>query len=417
MTRGRRPSIWAAGLGILALIAGAAALTSARQSPADPPASRQTNSTVARRDFVRILRLSGTVEAVESTTVSTPRLTGPGNQSLVITRLVKGGAPVQRGDLIVEFDRQTQIAAALDRRAELNDLEQQIRKREATESAARAKDDGEIALAESALARAKLEMLKNQFLAKIQAEKNDQALEQAEAMLKQLKGTYGLKRKAAEADLQILKIRRDRAENAMRQAESNANKMAVVSPIGGMAVIRTIWKSNTMSEIQEGEEVRAGIPVVDIVNPQRMRVRARVNQADINELKVGQSVRVGLDAYPDLSFEGHIAQVSPIGIISTLSPKVRVFVVLVDINGTHPNLMPDLTASLDVELERIPGALVVPRDALRHEEDRVFVQVQRGSGYQDQQVKVEAVSAHEAAVTGIDEGAVLARNATVRKEP
>lgn len=402
---------------MLALIAGAAALTSARQAPPAAPSSRQASSTVAKRDFVRSLRLSGTVEAVESTTVSTPRLTGPGNQSLVITRLVKGGAPVQKGDLIVEFDRQAQIATALDRRAELNDLEQQIRKREATESAARAKDDGEIALAESALARAKLETLKNQFLAKIQAEKNDQALEQAEAMLKQLRATYALKRKAAEADLQILKIRRGRAENAMRQAESNADKMAVVSPLGGMAVIRTIWKSNTMSEIQEGEEVRAGIPVVDIVNPQRMRVRARVNQADINELKVDQTVRVGLDAYPDLSFEGRIAQVSPIGIVSTLSPKVRVFVVLVDINGTHPNLMPDLTASLDVELQRISGALVVPRDALRHEEDRVFVQVKRGSGYQDQQVTVQAVSAHEAVVTGIDEGAVLARNATVRREP
>lgn len=413
----RRPSIWAAGLGILALIAGAAALTSARQTPADPPGSRQTSSTVARRDFVRILRLSGTVEAVESTTVSTPRLTGPGNQSLVITRLVKGGAPVNKGDLIVEFDRQAQIATALDRRAELNDLEQQIRKREATENATRAKDDGEISLAESAVARARLERLKNEFLSKIEAEKNDQALEQAEATLKQLKATYALKRKAAEADLQILKIRRHRAENAMRQAEGNANRMAVVSPIGGMAVIRTIWKSNTMAEIQEGEEVRAGIPVVDIVNPQRMRVRARVNQADINELKVGQPVRVGLDAYPDLSFEGTIAQVSPIGVVSTLSPKVRIFVVLVDINGTHPNLMPDLTASLDVELQRIPGALVVPRDALRHEEDRVFVQVQRGSSFQDQAVKVEAVSAHEAAVTGVDEGAVLARHVMPRKEP
>jgi len=409
--------MWAAGLALVALLAGAAVLTSARQAPPDPPASRQASSTVARRDFVRALRLSGTVEAVESTTVSTPRLTGPGNQSLVITRLVKGGAPVTKGDLIVEFDRQTQIATALDRRAELNDLEQQIRKREATESAARAKDDGEISLAESAMARAKLETLKNQFLAKIQAEKNDQALEQAEATLKQLKATYTLKRKAAEADLQILKIRRDRAENAMRQAETNADKMAVLSPIGGMAVIRTIWKSNTMSEIQEGEEVRAGIPVVDIVNPQRMRVRARVNQADINELKVGQPVRVGLDAYPDLSFEGRIAQVSPIGIVSTLSPKVRIFVVLVDINGTHPNLMPDLTASLDVELQRIPGALVVPRDALRQQEDRVFVQVKRGSSFEEQPVTVEAVSAHEAAVSGIDEGAVLARNVTLRREP
>ena len=88
----------------------------------------------------------------------------------------------------------------------------------------------------------------------------------------------------------------------MRQAESNAERMAIQSPIGGMAVLKSIWKSNNMAEVQEGEEVRTGMPIVDVVNPTSMRVRARVNQADINELQVGPPVRVGLDAYPDLRF-------------------------------------------------------------------------------------------------------------------
>jgi HlyD family secretion protein len=379
------------------------------QSGAQAAGGRNT-ATVVRRDFVRAVRLSGTVEAVQSTTIATPRLSGPGTQSLIITRLVKGGAKVNKGDLIVEFDRQTQIAAALDRRAELNDLDQQIRKREAAEAAAKAKDDSEILLAETTVARSKLEILKNEMLSKIQAEKNNQALEQAEATLKQLKATYDLKRKAAAADVAILRIRRARAENAMQQAENNATKMAVLSPIEGMAVIRMVWKADKQAEVQEGEEVRAGVPVVDIVNPSLMRVRARVNQADINDLRVGQPVRVGLDAYPDLSFEGRIAQVSPIGLLSTLSPKVRVYAVLVDINGTDPNLMPDLTASLDVELARTPRALVVPRDALRQQDDRVTVQVKRGSSYQEHPVTVRELNAHEAAVEGLDEGAVVARN-------
>jgi HlyD family secretion protein len=382
---------------------------------ADPGQSTQAtgdrnSATVVRRDFVRAVRLSGTVEAVQSTTIATPRLSGPGTQSLIITRLVEGGARVNKGDLIVEFDRQTQISAALDRRAELNDLDQQIRKREAAEAAARAKDDSEILLGESTVSRSKLEILKNEMLSKIQAEKNNQALEQAEATLKQLKATYDLKRKAAAADIAILKIRRARAENAMRQAENNATKMAVLSPIEGMAVIRMVWKADKQAEVQEGEEVRAGVPVVDVVNPSVMRVRARVNQADINDLRVGQSVRVGLDAYPDLTFEGRIAQVSPIGLLSTLSPKVRVYAVLVDINGTHPNLMPDLTASLDVELVRTPRALIVPRDALQQQNDRVTVQVKRGSSYQAQPVTIRELNAHEAAIEGLDEGAVVARN-------
>jgi hypothetical protein len=372
---------------------------------------RQATATVTRRDFVRIVRLSGTVEAIESTTISAPRLAGPNTQSLVITRLVRPGSAVRPGDLIVEFDRQQQMTNALDRRAEFQDLEQQIRKREAQERAAASKDDTEIKVAESSVTRAELEMVKNDMIPKINAEKNKLALEQAQATLKQLKTTYELKRAAAEADIHILRIRRDRAESSMRMAETNSERMAIQSPITGMAVLKSVWKSNTMAEVQEGEEIRAGVPIVDIVNPNAMRVRARVNQADINDMRVGQTVTVGLDAYPDLQFRGKVTQISPLGVMSNLSQKVRAFVALINVEGSHPNLMPDLTASLDVELSRKPAALVVPLDAIRQEGEHTFVDVQRGSGFDAREVTIAEVSAHEAAIaSGVDAGVVVARN-------
>ena len=366
---------------------------------------------VVRRDFITGVRLSGTVEAIESTTVAAPRLSGPNSQSLVITRLIRAGSMVQPGDLIVEFDRQQQLTNALDRRAELADLEQQIRKREAQERAAAAKDDVEIKVAESSEARARLEMVKNDMIAKIEAEKNVNALEQAIATLKQLRTTFELKRKAAAADLRMLEIRRDRAENAMRMAETNAARMAISAPIGGMVVLKTIWKSGNMAEVQEGEEIRAGVPVADIVNPKAMRVRARVNQADINALRMGQGVQIGLDAYPDLQFRGRVAQISPLGVVSTLSQKVRTFVVLIGVEGSHPNLMPDLTASADVELSRRAAVLVVPRDAVRRDGERASVTVVNGSSRQERQVTLGPFNAHEVVVErGLDEGAVVARN-------
>jgi multidrug resistance efflux pump len=372
---------------------------------------RQATFTVARRDFVRGIRLSGTVEAVETTTIAAPRLSGPSSNSLIITRLVRPGSTVAAGDLIVEFDRQDQIKNALDRRAELQDLDQQIAKREAQERAARAHDDSEITVADSGIGRANLEMLKNEMLPRINAEKNTQALEQAKATLQQLKATYELKRRAAEADIRILQIRRDRADNAFRQASGNAERMAIRAPIGGMAVVKTMWKGNSMADVQEGEEVRAGVPVVDIVNPRAMRVRARVNQVDVNGLRAGQPVRIGLDAYPALFFDGRVGQISPLGVTSSLSPKVRSFIVLVDVDGAHPNLMPDLSASLDVTLDRTPRAIVVPRDALRLDGDRTLVRLQRGKSFEDRAVTVAALNAHEAMLaSGLDEGAVIARN-------
>ena len=408
----RRARPWLGAALILGVIGVGAAISARDPETMVESGRRQSTSTVARREFIRSIRLSGTVEAVQAVTISTPRLAGQTSAaSLVITRLVRPGTLVQPGDPIVEFDRQEQMKNALDRGAELNDLEQQIKKKEAEERSARERDSGEIKQAESTQSRAELELLKNEFVPRIQAEKNEQALEEAKARLAQLRTTFDLKRKAAEADLRILRIRRDRAANAMKQAETNAEKMSVKAAISGMAVIRSIWKSNNMSEVQEGEEVRAGMPIVDIVNPKSMRVRAKVNQADMNNLALGQTVRVGLDAYPELSFTGRVVQLSPIATTSTMSPKVRTFVALIQVDGSHPNLMPDLTASLDVELAREPGVLIVPRDAIRREGDKTFVRLRRGAAFSDQPVVVGSMNAHEAVITsGIDEGAVLQRN-------
>ncbi len=400
-------------------VAAAAALGGfVRRDPAPAATAAQgrtMTATVVRRDFVRSIRLNGSVEAVQATTVAAPRIAGPQSNSLVITTLIKGGTRVAPGDLLVVFDRQLQLQTAFDRRAELNDFDQQIKRREAEARAAEARDDSELQLARSAIQRAKLENVKNEMLPRIQAEKNEQALEQAEARLKELKITYDLKRRAAEADMQVLRIRRAKAENSMNQAEVNASRMEVRSPIAGLAVVRTTWKSSSMTEIQEGEEVRPGMPILDIVNPDRMRVRARVNQVDINELRFGQRVRVGLDAYPDLSFSGSVGQISPLAVTSQLSPRVRQFLVLIDVEGSHPNLMPDLTASIDVELERIRRALILPRDAVRYDGGRTFARVQSGDGFADREIAVGAKSANEiVVVSGLDEGAIVARAAASR---
>lgn len=397
----------------LAGIAVVGAVLSLQAGTADVPSRTTADAIVTRADFVRSVRLSGTVEALQATTISAPRLRGPNTNALVIEHLVKNGTRVRPGDLLVEFDRQDQLQNALDQRAIVNDDEQQIRKLAADQAAAQAADDQTLKQAEDASAKAKFELAKNEFLSQIDAEKNTVAYEEAQAQLKQLRGTYSLKREAAAAALKILEISRDRARATMQEAESNAERMLIASPIDGVAVVRQTWKNGgNMLEYEEGDEVRAGQPVVEVVNPSVMRVRARVNQADINELRRGQPVRIGLDAYPDLSFSGVVDQISPVGTQSTLNPKVRTFIVLVLVQGSNPKLMPDLTASLDVEIARVPHALVLPRDAVVRNGEDTYALVRRGTRLERQAVTLGPSNAYQVVVAGgLSEGVTVARNA------
>jgi HlyD family secretion protein len=369
---------------------------------------------VARGPFVKTLRMTGLVESIRFHNVAAPRLvgaTGPGSNTLIITKLLPNGSNVVPGQLLVEFDRQNQLKAAIDKRTEHRDLEEQIRKKRAEQEQTRAKDDTELSVAANAVENARLELKKNAYLGRIDQEKNEQRLEEALAKQKQLITTFDLKRRAAQADLRILEIQRDRAYKAMKSAEDNATRMVVTSPISGMVVLRMVWRMNTQVEIQEGEEARPGMPIMQVVDPETMLVRVKVNQADVHLVQVGQPAKISLDAYPELQFQGRVEHVAPVGATSMLTTRVRNFVATVSINGSHPKLMPDLSAAVDVELERKDNVIVVPRDAVRLENDTHTVRVFDGSSTRSRTVTLGAMSDHEVIVaSGLEPGITVQRH-------
>ena len=293
-------------------------------------------------------RLHGMIEPIRSQLVTVPRLTGSGSGSLIIIHLAKPGTTVKAGESLVEFDRAAQIKTAHDREAEYRDFIAQIAKKRADQIVARGKDETELVEAENAVKSAELDLLDKDLVAPIVAEKNTLVLEEARAKLAQLRKTFDLKRRTEVADVHILEIQRDRALNAWKHAEGNADKMRVLSPLAGLVVLKTIWKQGSFGEVQEGEEVRPGMPILEVVDPSAMRVRARVNQADVTRVRVGEAVHVTLDSFPSRQFSGRLEQLSPIGTPSGLSNRVRTFIAVFSIDGNDPHLLPDLAAAVDV---------------------------------------------------------------------
>ena len=296
-----------------------------------------------------VLRLKGTTEAVQSRAILAPVLETQQVPTLTIIRLAAAGTRVKAGDLLAEFDRQAQMRDFVDKQAEYRKLVDQVAQEQAKEDAARAKDETELKQAENTLRKAELEVQKTEIVSRIDAEKNQENLEEGRATYDQLRETFDLKRKAAQAAIRILEIQRDRTQQTMAHAQSNAELMQVRAPIDGVVVLNTIWKQGTMGEVQEGDQVEPGTPFLQVVNPATMQVRVAANQQDFPHLRVGQTGKVRLDAYPDLVFPAKVEQLAPIGEHGSFSEKVRVFAVIVSIQGNDSRLMPDLSAAVDVD--------------------------------------------------------------------
>jgi hypothetical protein len=158
------------------------------------------------------------------------------------------------------------------------------------------------------------------------------------------------------------------------------------------------------------------VPLLLVVDPTRMRVRAKVNQADVSSLQVGQPALVHLDAYPDASFPARLDALAPIAATSGLSAKVRSFVAVFSIAGTSSTLLPDLSAAVDVEVERIAGVLVAPRDAVSLEGGKAAVRLSGSSG-ETRPVTLGSRSDLEVVITRHEAGAAILRAGSERPPP
>lgn len=308
----------------------------------------------------QILRLKGTTEAVQSRSILAPPLAGEHVPTLTVIHLLAGGTRVKQGAVLAEFDRQAQMKEFIDKQAEYEKLVDKVAQEQAKESAAQAKDQTELKTAEDNLRKTELENQKAEIVSRIDAEKNREDFEEAKATYDQLRETFDLKRKAAQAAIRILEIQRDRTQQTMTHARANAELMQVRSPLDGVVVLNTIWKQGTMGEVQEGDQVRPGVPFMQVVNPSIMQVRVLANQEDFPSLQVGQSAKVRLDAYPEMVFPAKLDQVAPIGQGGDFSSKLHTFVVIVSIQGNDPRLMPDLSAAVDVDLAKRSAESATP---------------------------------------------------------
>ena len=368
---------------------------------------------VERKSLSQTLRLNGTTQASRSFVVLAPRLEGAQVGSMVVTKLAPSGAHVKSGDLLVEFDPQAQMKDYLDKKSAYDNLVSQVAQKQTDEDIARAKDDTAMQQADDELKRSQLEIQRNEVVSRIDAEKNQEAVDEAQTTLKQLKETYQLKRAAALAGIHILEIQRDRAKDAMHYALGNAAKMTVHSPMAGVVVYNTIWLGGRMGTVQQGDQVRPGLPFLQVVDPSRMEVRVELNQVDLLKIHPGQRAQMHLDAYPGMTLPAVLDELSPLGHTGQFSETVRSFTARFSVQGNDPRLLPDLSAAMDLDLASVTDALVVPCQSVRFEAGQAYVWRKTSSGFEKRAVEIGLRNDLSAVVkSGLAEGDVIQRDAS-----
>ena len=157
------------------------------------------------------------------------------------------------------------------------------------------------------------------------------------------------------------------AESTLKAQEERFGWTTVVAPMSG-----TVTRLN----VEEGEIVTSGRSafsqgpaVLTIANLSRMVVKTRINEVDIAKIALGQRVEIRVDAYRDKVFEGRVSEVAP----SAYTPDQRMgqqgdgtitFEVVIEVLGSPPELLPGMSADVDIIVMQDNNVLQLPIDSV-----------------------------------------------------
>jgi HlyD family secretion protein len=411
----KRPRVFAFSL-IGALVVAGAATAWVRAAGRSRTAGDEIPVAAAQRGTLSLdVYATGELQASRMVMLTAPPI---GGDTLQITKLVRTGEHVKKGDVIVAFDPSGQQFKLEQSRSDLDQAQQEIAKAQADAAVLAAKDKVALLKAQYDVRQAELDVQKNPLLSQIDGEKNQLALDQANRVLAELQADIRSHAQSGQADVFLAQEKYNKAKLGMDTAQQNLEKMQVTAPMDGLVSIQRNRSSSggffftgmTVPEYRAGDQVLPGSSIAQIVDPTEMNLVAHIGEQNRSNLRVGEPVEVRFYALTDHVFYGTVDSVAGMASRGFLfePPGGGNFDATVKIPNLDPRLRPGLTADLRFQGEAQKNVLLVPRIAVFVKDGKHIVYVRSGSAYQQREVKMVGENESRSAITGIADGAVVA---------
>lgn len=395
-----------------AVVAGRASLRSvaAANRPPEVPVAE-----VHRGDLDLNAYATGEMRAKRSVMLVAPPI---GGGSLQILHLVPSGTRVNAGDVVMEFDPSEQEYNLAQAHADVAQAEQEITKAKADADVLAAQDQVALLKARFDVRQADLDVSRNELVSAIDAKKNQLKLEEARRVLAQLEQDAQSHAASSQATLAVTEEKRHKAQLAIEEAQRNIESMKVRSPLAGFVRVRGNERASggffftgmTIPDYRDGDQVYPGNIIAEVLATGDMELSAKISEADRSNLKTGQSVKVRVDALPDVELHANVQGVAATASSDDFwsSDSGQTFNATFQLDHADPRLRPGFTARLTILSGQIKDALLVPRQAVLRKAGKAIVYVKSGNGFAAHDVHVRAVNESQAAIDGLADGTVVA---------
>lgn len=293
-----------------------------------------TTSELKPGDLTVIVTATGSVEPTVQVDVSSEQ------SGTVREVMVDYNSEVKKGDVLARLDTDKLGADLKAKEAALASARAAVSKARADEESAKAKLDRLTALVSSRVS-------------------SQQDLDTAEFTYQAASAA----RESAEADVIS-------AEAALEQAKLSLSKATIVSPIDGIVLSRDVDTGATVAASLEAPTLftLAG-------DLRQMELQVSIDEADVGQVAVGQDATFTVDAFPDQRFP---AKITSIRYAAETVSDVVTYKGILSVANDDLLLRQGMTATADIVVETVTGALLIPNAALRYAPPTTTTQAEGG---------------------------------------
>lgn len=191
------------------------------------------------------------------------------------------------------------------------------------------------------------------------------------------------------SELQEALLTYEEARTTLDNEKAKQDSLVVHAPYDGII---------TSVDASEGARLDESVSIVTMQSFNQFNVVATVDELDIVNVQLGQTVKVEVDAYPDEVFTGTVERISGVG---TVSGGVATYEVTVAMDD-NDKLMDGMTASIEITVANKADALLVPAAAISTSNGQKYVTL--ASGMQTSVVTGLSNDEYVEIVSGVSEG-------------
>jgi biotin carboxyl carrier protein len=371
-------------------------------------------TTVQRSDVSSDIHAAGEFVATRSQLITAPAVGG----NLRLVQLSPTGTRVPAGEVVMRFDTAEQEFSLETSESEVEEAALDLQKLDADRAVQAAQDEVNLLKARFDVRKAELDVTTNELLAEVDARKNELTLEESRRKLTQIEEDVQSRTKTSEAAHAVALEKRQKAMLARDRAKLAIEQMVVRAPFAGVVAVRQNMDASggfgypgmSLPDYREGDTVSPGRPVLMVLDPSAIQVRARVAESLATSVTIKQKAEVLLDGSSRAPMPASVLSMSGMADRGPFwkASTQREFDVTFSMPEMPEGIEAGRTARIRIEGTPLKNALSLPRQAVFDRDGTPTVFLQQGGRFVPTKVKIVARTQSRVVIDGLQEGVLVA---------